>query len=125
MNNIKLKPCPLCGGSVSIALMGNQLKWFSITRGTGEDKCTCRLFMQSDLLPMDPTTEDEERIKKQLADSWNTRKPMERILEQLEEEINCAKSLWDDSEYYTGGAHAFEIAKEIVEIEKGGVDNAE
>ena len=61
-------------------------------------------------------------VARGVLENWNTRKPIERIVEQLEESMNEAKNLWDDDEYYTGQANAYEYAIEIV---KGGVDNAE
>ena len=50
---IELKPCPFCGGAVRVAKMGeyDRCLWWSITRGLGKDKCTCRLFMESDDFP--------------------------------------------------------------------------
>lgn len=84
MSKFKLKHCPICDGSVSMALMGGTtLKWLSITRSGEPDSCNCRLFMQSDLLPEEPTCEDIERVAEELANRWNHRVPMERITEQL------------------------------------------
>jgi len=84
----KVKPCPLCGGSVQIALMGCEMHWLSITRSGEEDSCKCRLFLQSDLLYPDATCEEVEVARQELIERWNTRKPMERIVEQLEERRN-------------------------------------
>ena len=42
------------------------------------------------------------------------------LMEQLEKCMSDAKNLWDDDDYYTGQANAFEDAIEIV---KDGVDN--
>jgi Lar family restriction alleviation protein len=99
----KLLPCPFCGGEANV--IGYKTFYAQCT------ECGVATGFYNTI--------------EQTNEAWNTRKPMERIVEQLEEEIDCAKNQWDDSEYYTGQAHAFEIAKEIVEIEKGGVDNAE
>ena len=41
----ELKTCPFCGGKVTIALKGNKYEQWFITRGFGENKCTCRVFM--------------------------------------------------------------------------------
>lgn len=125
----KLKPCPLCGGSVMIALFGNEMHWLSITRSGEEDSCKCRLFLQSKLLYPDATCEEIEAARQELIERWNTRKPMERIVEQLEdserksfnkcrEEIELFKE-----EYWRGNMNGFGKAIEIVR--KGGVEDAE
>ena len=49
---------------------------------------------------------------------WNTRKPLERIVEQLEE-----KSFVDYDEYYCDGGECLISMNEAIEIVKGGVDN--
>ena len=36
------------------------------------------------------------------------------LIERLEEEMNDAKNLWDEDDYYTGKANAYESAIEIV-----------
>lgn len=44
---------------------------------------------------------------------------MEKVVAELEEEMNDAKNHWDEDDYYTGKANAFEHSIEIVR--KGGV----
>lgn len=64
MSEIELLPCPFCGGEAKLHhnLLTDKFKvWCS--------KCDCRTDVYSD---------KEEAIRK-----WNTRKPMERILERL------------------------------------------
>lgn len=83
----KVLPCPICNKEVSIALFGNEEfhYWWQITRGVnpkGNKNCRCRLFMQSEPF-MDKDGGEEQ--KEDLIKNWNTRKPMERIVEQLEE----------------------------------------
>lgn len=74
MSEIKLLPCPFCGGeaevftSDEIGYLGNDrytVKCGSCICGTGHYK-------------------DRQRA----IEMWNTRKPMERIVEQLEEKKN-------------------------------------
>lgn len=114
MANDKLLPCPICNKEVSIALMGSEEfhYWWMITRGTnkvGNKNCHCRLFMESEKF-MDKDGGEEQ--KQDLIEKWNTRKPMERIVEQLEQ-------LDDDC-----GCGKIDVWK-AVNIVKGGVDNAE
>ena len=45
---------------------------------------------------------------------------VEKVVTELEEELNNAKNYWDDSFYYTGKAIAYEDAIEIAR--KGGID---
>lgn len=75
---MKLKPCPLCGGEVSMALTGcGTTNWLFITRGTSKTKknCSCRLFMESDryFIGCMDSKEAAERAKKDLAEAWNRR----------------------------------------------------
>ena len=87
----KLLPCPICNKEVSIALMGSEEfhYWWMITRGTnkaGNKNCNCRLFMESEKFI---DVDGGEEHKQDLIEKWNTRKPMEQIIEQLEE--HCEK----------------------------------
>lgn len=74
----KLKPCPFCGGEVSMALTGHASQnWFFITRGHSKDKpnCKCRVFMNSERYFIDcmDVKEAQERAQKDLIKAWNTR----------------------------------------------------
>lgn len=72
--NKKLKPCPFCGGEVAIALGGNDdEQWYFITRGNGESKCTCKLFMNSDKFYKDDEEETKMEAKSDLINQWNKR----------------------------------------------------
>jgi hypothetical protein len=71
----ELKPCPFCGGRVSLALGGeNGMKWWVITRATnknGVDACKCRAFMESESFVSHSDGAREK--KKALIAAWNRR----------------------------------------------------
>lgn len=107
MQNDKLLPCPFCGGE---ARWGTVLKTWIVCESCGFET------------PYSQDTEKTERL-------WNTRKPMERITEQLEKELYLADAekrrlasenpmQFDSAKgYATGISNALDIVK-------GGVDNA-
>ena len=67
-----LKPCPFCGGEVSIALCGDGFDaWWFITRGHGENACKCRLFMESEKFNKD--SEMADFVADDLIAAWNSR----------------------------------------------------
>ena len=70
-----LKPCPFCGGTVSVALTddGDGSKWWFITRGDEDNGCRCRVFMESDKFYGNGRAE-----KKALIKAWNRRVPNEQ-----------------------------------------------
>lgn len=73
--NTELKPCPFCGGEVSISLHGIKSSgyWWSINRGMNkETKCECRLFLESEKFSWDNKERKDEEYNK-LIKHWNTR----------------------------------------------------
>ena len=65
----ELKPCPFCGGKVTIASYGNY--WSIIASGNEPNvSCGCRLFMESELFHDE---EGKQRQKEKLIEKWNTR----------------------------------------------------
>ena len=121
MSEIKLLPCPICNGEVKIALFGcGGEEWYSITRFDDEDNsCQCRLFVESEKF----FAEDDESVKEKhmqdLINRWNTRKPMERIIERLEEERKYSYENFKDEEraWRKGLRTAIKIVKE-----EGGIE---
>jgi Lar family restriction alleviation protein len=108
----ELLPCPFCGNE--------NIQWWETDSETNRFQIVCmRCFNGT----------DECRTEKIAIEKWNTRKPMERIVEQLEEEIDPYYFLepsWETREVRTNKHKGFcdGICKAI-KIVKGGVDNAE
>ena len=68
----EINPCPICKGSLSVALMGNESEqWYAITRGNDENACTCRLFLESDKFDAGISHNEKEMIKHRLIQTWN------------------------------------------------------
>lgn len=73
-----LKPCPFCGGEVSIAAGGEAPeKWFFVTRGHSKTakNCDCRVFMESGIYydGYGFPAEVVAKIKNDLIEAWNRR----------------------------------------------------
>lgn len=96
MSEIKLLPCPFCNEELEIVGKGHYFA-HKINDCILQHLCFAK--------------DDEEAIE-----LWNTRKPMERIIERFEEEIeqNPEASL---REYRAGFYKAIEICKE-----EGGIE---
>jgi Lar family restriction alleviation protein len=110
----KLLPCPFCGGEAFVdthKFWDEKAKDFTVvTYGCACHQCGAKSWQHS--------RTEEEAIK-----HWNTRKPMERIMEQLEDkkvEYLEGFRIHKEDELY-GIACGFGDAINIV---KGGVDNA-
>ena len=91
----RLKPCPFCGGKTEVSLL------------LGNYGVTCTECMGA-IFPAKGMT------KKEAIEAWNTRKPIDRIVEQLEkmEEKALRVQNYDVSFYATGQMHkAIAIAK--------------
>ena len=72
---INLKPCPFCGGEVSIAETGYKKEnCFFVTRGhsKAQKNCKCRVFMESESYRKDDG-DSKEKIRNDLAEAWNRR----------------------------------------------------
>lgn len=101
MSEITLKPCPCCGGMAEILKQGH--REYAPTYSV---RCkVCGLTTGNSL------------SEKGAVGRWNTRKPMERIVEILEEEMPIS---WEH-DYIGGMKDAFVEAIEIVK-EEGGIE---
>ena len=76
MSEIKLLPCPFCGGEAIIQVISSHTheitKWLPDYNGEAIVECKCGCSIMRDT--------EEEAIK-----AWNTRKPIENIVKELEE----------------------------------------
>ena len=95
MSEIKLLPCPFCGGKVEM------VKSFSMVINYIQcEECLVDfMFCQ----------EEDDVIK-----LWNNRKPMQEIVERLEDEVTALKTkCYVNVEFDTGIFKAIEIVKEV------------
>lgn len=89
MSDVKLLPCPFCGGEIK--LDEDDFYMFCC------DTCGAGITFAHEL--EDGTAED--CTKEESIESWNTRKPMERIVEQLEEKTELAYNRYMDCPSYS------------------------
>lgn len=69
----ELKPCPFCGGTVSIARAGdNGMMWWFVTRD-GKSSCKCRVFMESEDFSIGTTSNEKLQLRNDLIKAWNRR----------------------------------------------------
>lgn len=69
-----LKPCPFCGGEVTIAEGGyRQTRWMYVTRGNKENRCNCYVIMESKTYDFDSSEMEKAKIKADLIEAWNKR----------------------------------------------------
>ena len=101
MSDIELKPCPFCGGEAQ--LVRDRIGLWRV----GCKKCNCMTTYQFDF------GEGEEVSQKKAANVWNTRKPMERIVEQLEEMGNIK---------FSSFSKPLIAVEDVIEIVKGGAE---
>lgn len=86
-NSNQLKMCPFCGGEAKIKWEA----WSEIAPTIGTYRLSVNHTLDCMFVRMNGTNYKSEMIsnsKEQLAEIWNTRKPMERIVERLEEQVD-------------------------------------
>lgn len=101
----RLKPCPFCGEELEIIANG---QYYSHKREENSEK---QCFGAVWVFPID----DEEMIRR-----WNTRKPIDKVVEQLESLIEDRKEDIINDEYTFGECSAYESAIRVVK--RGGLD---
>ena len=111
----ELKRCPFCGGEARLQKKNRKRGWYVICKNRS---CSCSTpFYQN-------TFTSEENLKRVAIEVWNTRKPMERIVERLEEQAEECRKYWQefDDEDSFGGMNAYCDAVKIVK-EEGGLND--
>ena len=105
MSETKLKPCPFCGGEAKIAThdWGYSVKDYLVYCSCG---CELKKFMS----------------KEDAINDWNTRKPMDNIVAELEKERE--KSIYD-SDSVIDVKSAYSKAIDIVKKGRGGMKSSE
>lgn len=68
MSEYKLKPCPFCGGEVTVAEGSyRQTRWMYVTRGNKENRCNCHVFMESKTYYFDSSEKTRKESKPTLS----------------------------------------------------------
>ena len=130
MNKVKLKPCPFCGGKVKLVCYLDDGTLSNI-ESEEELESTCSFVhcynCNSDFFPNKETA--MEVLK-----AWNTRKPVDNVLKQLEEakieyNKNYHKTVCKNdigiSATLQGNIHGIELAMKIINKEVGSMTNQE
>jgi hypothetical protein len=70
-----LKPCPLCGKPVQVALCGDyERQWYTVIRGKDKDSCQCRISFESRSFDPELASDEVKKIiELEMIDNWNTR----------------------------------------------------
>lgn len=109
MSETKLLPCPFCGGEATI----DREDIFC-------DNCYLSMKIFSRVHNGDAETYDEART--QAINDWNTRKPMDNIVEQLEERKNDSLQLWKQYQLKDDFGKMFAFDESIKIVRKGGIE---
>ena len=118
MSEIKLLPCPFCGGEAEFYRMTTRQN-FRWSDCVGVRCKTCGASCSTVLYDARIHPNDEEYYE--AAKAWNTRKPIERIVERLEEvKTKGYVTGITANPYEFASCHAMDRAIKIV-MEEGGL----
>lgn len=118
MSEIKLLPCPFCGGNhieYSIKTCGRWERKYHVAMYCKDCNCYGARVL---ITPTEKTRYEVEKnsnYKLLAIESWNIRKPMERIVERLEEYL---KDIPNTNELFNGTG-GFSKSSKIVKEEGG------
>ena len=127
MSKIKLLPCPFCGGEhidYSVKTCGRWERKYHVAMYCKDCNCYGARVL---ITPTESTryeVENNPKYKQLAIEKWNTRKPMERIVERLEEceeELKGLQYKSVNSYGYYSQHKGIELAKDIVK-EEGGIE---
>lgn len=112
--------CPFCGGEAKIEWED----WKDISPTSGIYRLSVNHKPECFFVQMNGLNAKSEMIssnKERLAEAWNTRKPMDRIVERLEEQAEECRKYWQefDDEDSFGAMNAYCNAVKIVKEEGG------
>lgn len=116
MSEKSLLPCPFCGGEAEL------FRRTSVIGDFVEVRCkTCKA--KTDAILFDARKHPNDEEYDEAAEAWNTRKPVEAVLERLEAECIKYKNEWnayDDEVAFgqmNGMSNAISIIKEVLMLE--------
>lgn len=101
----KLLPCPFCGGEAKIITQNSVDECYGV-------RCTKVGCVAFDILPC--YSEKAEAIA-----AWNTRKPMERVVERLENASYMTECTFDEDGWSNNDNYEVVLLDEAIEIVKG------
>jgi len=108
--NKELKPCPFCGGEAILKTGFAQyedvvtLKYEIVC-----NMCGCKI--------------ERLGLEEYAINAWNTRKPIDNIVEQLEKCSWCTPPTYDEDGYCNDDSETVVDLETAIEIVKGGADN--
>lgn len=109
-DGVTLLKCPFCGGEARLQRWRKKSDYYVICKECG---CRTPLFQYQ--------FDSKEERRKDAINAWNTRKPVENVIERLEEQAEECKKYWDefDDEDAFGRMNAYMNSLSIIKEEVG------